>query len=290
MTTDNVELQDAIGAETAARERFQTAETEARAKALDLSRVRSLLAEVEALLVELAGRVHDGVLADADLAALDGRYRSVQRKIDRRNIDEVSRKVSAALHRESSVAQVQLRAAESTFVEGASAFKGKWPAASGDLTTSIEDRAGYRALLEGIVARGMPEHEANFLKLLRDKSRDLIGHLASDIRDAPKLVVDRIDPVNASLGRSRFDVDRYLRIEVKTRRAPEVLQFMADLKTVVDGAWNDETPFGGGEIFVVPGPVDDRLEVGHELQNLGRTPGLDLDAQVPVHVLSLIHI
>lgn len=259
LTTGNAKLHDAIGAENDARERYQTAETRARETSLHLGQVNLILAEVDALLAELAGRVREGVLTDADLAALEGRYRSVQRKIDRRNVGDVGRKVSDALHRESSAAQSRLGDAQSSFVEGASAFKTTWPAASGDLTTSIEDRAGYRALLDGIVARGLPEHEGNFLKLLREKSRDLIGHLASDIRDAPKLVADRIDPVNASLGRSRFDVERYLRIEVKTRRAPEVLQFMADLKTVVDGAWNDEDLVAAERRFVVLNQIMKRL-------------------------------
>ncbi|MBK5230700.1 MAG: hypothetical protein JJE27_05945, partial [Thermoleophilia bacterium] len=261
LTTGNAKLQDAIAAEKEARERHQDAEDRAREAALNLRQITATLAVVDALIAELQARVqvHLVVVADADATLLETRYRSVLRKIDRGNVGDVGRKVGEALHKESNAAQALLRSAQSSFVSGAELFRTKWPAASGDLTTSIEDRAGYRALLEGIVARGLPEHEANFLKLLRDKSRDLIGHLASDIRDAPKLVVDRIDPVNASLGRSRFDVDRYLRIEVKTRRAPEVLQFMADLKTVVDGAWNDEDLAAAERRFVVLNQIMKRL-------------------------------
>ncbi|MCY7405079.1 MAG: hypothetical protein LH475_10725 [Cryobacterium sp.] len=259
LTTDNVELQDALDAETQARERAEVAETKARAQALELSQGAALLVEVNALINEIEARTEDALLSEVDTAELETRYRSVLRKIDRRNIGEIGRKVSEALHRESNTALSLLRHAESEFVAGASVFKTKWPAASGDLTSSIDDRAGYRALLAGIVERGLPEHEGNFLKLLRDKSRDLIGHLASDIRDAPKLVADRIDPVNASLGRSRFDVERHLRIEVKTRRAPEVLQFMADLKTVVDGAWGDDTLAAAEQRFAVLNRLMQRL-------------------------------
>ncbi|MEC5148500.1 ATP-binding protein [Cryobacterium sp. GrIS_2_6] len=241
LTTDNLELQDALESETQARAGFDASEKEARAKALELSRVAAVVHEVNQLIHELEGRAQDAQLSEADIAALETRYRTVQRKIDRGNIGEIGRKVSDALHKESSTAQGLLRRAESDFGAGAIVFRATWPAASGDLTISIDDRAGYRALLAGIIERGLPEHEANFLKLLRDKSRDLIGLLASDIRDAPKLVADRIEPVNFSLGRSRFDVERHLRIDVKTRRTPEVLQFMADLKTVVDGAWGDDT-------------------------------------------------
>ncbi|MBB5639936.1 ATP-binding protein [Cryobacterium roopkundense] len=259
LTTDNAELHDALTAETEAREHFTSAEKLARSHEVTLRLIEAQLAEVDALIAELERTIDARELADADATALEARYRRVQRKLDRKNIGDVGRRVFESLSGEARVAQRALGDARSAFIEGAVAFKARWAAAAGDLTTSIEDRAGYRALLEGIVARGLPEHEANFLKLLRDKSRDLIGHLASDIRDAPKLVVDRIEPVNASLGRSRFDVDRYLRIEVKTRRAPEVLQFMADLKTVVDGAWSDDGLAAAEARFAVLNQIMQRL-------------------------------
>jgi uncharacterized protein YPO0396 len=261
LTTGNTELQDALGLEKVARQSHREADARARQTELHLSQVNATLAVVDSLIAELRARFEDQsvVVGDADAAALETRYRSVQRKIDRGNIGEVGRKVSESLHKESSAAQTLLRRAESDFVTGAIVFKTKWPAASGDLTTSIDDRAGYRALLSGILERGLPEHEGNFLKLLRDKSRDLIGHLASDIREAPKLVADRIDPVNGSLGRSRFDVERYLRIEVKTKRTPEVVQFMTDLKTVVDGAWGEDTLAAAEQRFAVLNRLMQRL-------------------------------
>lgn len=264
LTTGNTQLQDALDAEGQARESHRKADLRARETALRVSQVSATLATVDALIAELAVQVQDqpSAVGEGDAAQLETRYRSVQRKIDRGNIGEVGRKVSESLHRESSAAQMLLRRAETDFVAGASVFKATWPAAAGDLAISIDDRAGYRALLAGIVERGLPEHEGNFLKLLRDKSRDLIGHLASDIRDAPKQIADRIDPVNASLGRSRFDVERYLRIEVKTRRTPEVVQFMADLKTVVDGAWGEDTLAAAEQRFAVLNRLMQRLASG----------------------------
>ncbi|MBX0301146.1 hypothetical protein K2F54_14315 [Cryobacterium sp. 1639] len=259
LTTDNVELQHALAAESQARELFGVAEVQARATALALGQVSATLREVTDLIRDLEGRRPDAPLGEADVLALEARYRSGQRKIDRRNIADVGRKVSEALYKEASVAQAALRRAETEFAAGATVFTTTWPAAAADLTTSIDDRSGYTALLAGIVERGLPEHEGNFLKLLRDKSRDLIGHLASDIRDAPKLVADRIEPVNFSLGRSRFDVERYLRIDVKIRRAPEVLQFMADLKTVVDGAWGDDSLAAAEQRFAVLNRLMQRL-------------------------------
>lgn len=275
LTTGNAKLQDAIEAENEAKASYRKADATAFEKAGVLRDCTVGLAELGVLIAELTGKAIHGAVSETDAVELGKRYRAVQRKIDRRNVGDVGRKVADTLHRESSAAQARVAMAQSDFVSGAVAFSTRWEAASADLTTDIKDRAGYRALLTGIVARGLPEHEGNFLKLLREKSRDLIGHLASDIRDAPKMVEDRIDPVNASLGRSRFDVERYLRIKVKTKRTPEVQQFMADLKTVVDGAWTDEDLAAAEQRFAVLKRVMQRLASSDNADQAWRRRCLD---------------
>lgn len=191
--------------------------------------------------------VHDGgaalqeaLISEADDRELEGRYRGVQRKIDRHTIAAVGLRVSTALNAESKSAEMKRSRAQSHYTEKVVSFRIEWEAAALDLTAEIEDRGAYLLLLEQIEARGLPEHEQNFLRLLRDKSQDLIGHLLDDLRTAPRLVEERIDPVNTSLGRSEFDVDRFLRIRVKVRRSPEVRAFMDDLRAVVDGSWGEE--------------------------------------------------
>ena len=63
---------------------------------------------------------------------------------------------------------------------------------------------------------------------MRERSQDVVAHLLSDLRDAPGLIRERILPVNASLGRSPFEgADRFLEIDVKTTRTPEVDEFLA---------------------------------------------------------------
>ena len=54
-------------------------------------------------------------------------------------------------------------------------------------------------------------------------------------------------------------MERYLRIEVKTRRAPEVLQFMADLKTIVDGTWGEDTLASAEQRFALLNRLIQRL-------------------------------
>ncbi|WP_430647422.1 ATP-binding protein [Agromyces sp. GXS1127] len=240
LTTGNVALRDAVAAVDAARLRHTEAEQSAREASVAFNLAKRQLDEVEGIIASLQDRVASTSLDAADATDLEARYRSVRRRISRADVAEVSRQVTNALHSESNLARRRLAEAQNRFTEGATAFKARWAAESADLTAQIGDRGGYLALLGDIESRGLPEHEGNFLKLLREKSRDLIGHLLDDLRSAPRQVEERIDPVNASLGRSQFDIDRFLRIRVKIRRAPEVERFMADLKTVVDGNWNDE--------------------------------------------------
>ncbi len=191
---------------------------------------------------------------------LETRFRAERRSLSLETVDAVARKVQATLSREKDAAGKRVQSAAETFAGGAAAFAAAWPAASADLTIEIGDRYGYRDLLEGIVARGLPQKEGEFLALLRERSRDLIAHLLGDLRDAPALVRERILPVNASLGRSPFEGDDlFLEIEVKTARTGEVEQFLADLRRIVEGNWSDESLTAAEERFGVLQRVINRL-------------------------------
>lgn len=199
----------------------------------------ALLKELDEQIARLAVAVAATTIDEGDEAALEQRYRRGQRVLTRETINAATREVMHALHAEATRAYARQSAAESEFTEAAAAFRSKWPSAA-DLTAQIADRSGYLTLLERIVTRGLPEHEENFRKLLRDRSREHIGLLLSDLRDAPKQVTDRIDPVNVSLATSPFDQDRFLKIDVKVQRAPEVNDFMDDLRAITQGSWADE--------------------------------------------------
>lgn len=259
LTAGNTELHDALAARDAAGAEVRAAvSTLADARAA-LKAIDDGLGVLEELIARLADRVAGVALDEQDVAQLDLRYRNVQRSITRDTVESVGRKATSALHGELDASRRRQSAAEMRFVTGASAFKASWPAAGADLTAEIGDRHAYRELLAGIMARGLPEHEGNFLKLLREKSRDQIGLLASDLRNAPREVTERIAPVNASLGTSQFDHDRFLRIDVKVQRSGEVLEFMTDLQTITQGNWEDEDLESAEQRFTVLARVMHRL-------------------------------
>jgi len=172
---------------------------------------------------------------------LAGRFRRDRRALRMDAVDGTATAVLQALIHERQTTDARVQAAASRFADAAARYRAGWPAVSADLTNQIGDRDGYRLLLESITARGLPEHEANFRRLLRERSRDTIIYLRDELRGALRRVEERIAPINESLGRSEFDRDRYLRIRPKLRQSDEVKDFLADLGTIVDGTWADET-------------------------------------------------
>lgn len=259
LTTASAPLQKAQAAHERAKDRLAEADmgrTQAtRACALAEARERSVQERIEELEATPAPSMATDVLAE-----LERRFRAERRSLSLEVVDLVARQVQVGLSRDKDAAAKRVQTAAEAFAGSAASFAATWPAASADLTREIGDRYGYRALLEGIVARGLPEKESAFLALLRERSQDLIAHLLSDLRDAPALVRERILPVNASLGRSPFEgSDLFLEIEVKTTRTSEVEQFLADLRRVVEGNWADESLATAEERFGVLQAVISRL-------------------------------
>lgn len=180
---------------------------------------------------------------DEDLrTALTERFRAHQRSIKFDQVDNVTSRVLTELRTHTDTAREQKQDALTEFTKEATHFESRWQsvAANANLTTSIEDRGGYREILHAIQARGLPEHEANFRQLLERRSRESITFLRDDLLSAQRQIENRISPVNESLGRSPFDRDGYLRIKVKLRRTAEVAEFLDTLRSIVDGNWTED--------------------------------------------------
>ncbi|MFT8636594.1 MAG: SbcC/MukB-like Walker B domain-containing protein [Pseudoclavibacter sp.] len=164
----------------------------------------------------------------------------MQRSITRIQLASVGQQVSLKLRRERDKQLEAARQADNQVTQLATAFKERWPAAAADLTGGVGDREALVDMLDDIVAHGLPDHEQNFRRLLRDRSRDLIGGLVSEILDAPGLVSERVLPVNDALRRSPFDEGRYLHLRVKTQRSEAAKTFIKDLQSVTEGSWGDQ--------------------------------------------------
>ena len=244
LTHGDADLQAALAARSEAKDALDEAREQDKQAGFAQRQAADRLAELQREIARLRAAVDAGTLEEEAAEELERRYRrrSPQRRLTRESIGETGRRVSDDLHAEQRSAATRAGDARSAFEGGARSFATRWPGPAADLTPRVEDRGGHRSLRERIEVRGLPQHEDRFRRLLREKSHELMGHLLSDLREAPRLVTQRIEPVNASLGRSRFDRDRHLRIRVKTQRGPEVTRFIDDLRGVVDGAWDDSDP------------------------------------------------
>lgn len=276
LTDENSTLTDALVYERAAQQASVDALRDRDVATAAAARVTH---EKEAILKAMAEAVERmqelPEVTDDDARALDGRYRSIQRRIDRANIGSVQGKVMQALVTEERAAMNAVVRARSVFEAAASEFLGAFPDVADRLTSSIDDRAGYRSRRADIETRGLPDHESRFLQLLREKSRDAIGLLLSAIRDAPKEIRDRIDPVNDSLSRSEFDRGRTLRIRVKEQRSSEVSGFISDLRAIVDGSWSDNDLEVAEQRFAVLDRVMRRLGSSERADQLWQRRCLD---------------
>ncbi len=260
LTSASSSLRDAQLAQERAAQQADEARSEHEQALRSEGSAHDALSRLTAQIEELDAATGAATIDDDLGRTLDERFRSERRSLALENVDGVARSVQNALSREKDTAIGRVGRAESTFTGRAAEYRSAWPAASAELTSEIADRYGYRTLLEGIVARGLPEREGDFRRLLRERSRDVIAHLSADLHDAPALIRERILPVNASLGRSPFEgVDRFLEIDVKTARTGEVQDFLAHLRRIVEGNWADESNEGAKQRFAVLQQVIGRL-------------------------------
>ena len=189
-------------------------------------------------------RITSGELPQVDeqtSQALDERFRRKRRHIELGELDAVHEQVRSALEHERDEALGRQTTFGNRVIELATRFNTTWPAASADLSPTINDRGHYIEILDEIVSRGLPDHETQFRTLLRERSRDLIGNLVNEILEAPRRIEHRVSPINDSLRRSPFDAHRYLQLRVKTRRSPIVTDFLAQLRSVSEKSWDDDS-------------------------------------------------
>lgn len=277
LTSRDSGLQSALAALRRAEQEREEAKQQAIDVAVELKSARTNADEVERVATETRAAIEAGRIPevdDATTAELDERFR-IRRNITRQQLSDVGIVVVRRLQHERDQAQGTASKASEELVTSAVKFTNRWPEASTELTPTVADRAGYLSLLDAIVARGLPEHEADFLRLLRERSRDLIGELVSDILGAPHEIDERVRPINDSLRRSPFDTGVYLRLRVKTRRSETVTRFLNDLRSISEGSWTDDDLATAEARFATLAEIMRRLESSDHVDRTWRQACLD---------------
>lgn len=278
LTRGDGNLQMAIAAAAAAREARDSSAREHEDARVALRQQEERHRELNVVIGDALAAIEAGVVADIVLevrTALDARFRAVQRHLTRTTIAEVAQQVTSQLIVERDRAWDDQTKAGNAVQRLVTEFSDRWPAASVDLSPSIADRQGYLDLLDQIVAHGLPEHEARFLQLLRERSRDLIGELVSDVLGAPREIEERVHPVNTSLRRSPFDEGRYLRLRVKVRRSDTVTRFIKDLQSISAGSWGDDDHATAEQRFATLAELMRRFASSDHIDRAWRTQCLD---------------
>ncbi len=150
---------------------------------------------------------------------------------------KVERRLAARLSRMVGDENRQKLAASSTM----QTYRSGWPVAAADLGADYEDIEGYLAIYRQIKASGLPDHELQFLNLLRDFSRDSITRLSAAIHDAPGEIANKLEPVNESLKRSEYAPGTHLKIQMQLSRGRLAQQFLNDLNAITSGEFNRAT-------------------------------------------------
>lgn len=234
----NEELQSLLNALTVAEEELartlkNRTEIQAELGALEMRRKA-----LESALAHLQSARETTI--DEDVSQeLHRRFHARRRTLSEAALSEETQRVAAELRREETAAQTQTRMAAEEISQVATRFKERWPGTASSLTASVEDRGSFLEIYDNIVAQGLPEHEGKFLRLLRERSRDLVGDLRSEIMGAAAAVREKIVPINDSLMRSEYDDGRYLRLRVRSTRPSAAEEFLAELKEISEGSWGD---------------------------------------------------
>ncbi|MFC6356614.1 ATP-binding protein [Luethyella okanaganae] len=275
LTQGNADLTDAGELARMAEAELHTANESAAQVRIKLAEVASRREQLETEAARVREELGDQEVDEGTAQALTKRFRANRRKLDRHTIIDVSDDVRDDLLKLNTAAAERSNRAFARYTEAVGDVRRRWPAITADLTSSIADRGGYRQLRAEIESRGLPAHEQAFLNLLRDRSRELIAFLRSELLDAPRLVRERIEPVNDSLRRSPFDRERWLQIHVREQRGLEVRELLEDLKRIVEGSWADEDITSAEERFAVLARVIARLGSSEHKDRLWRDRCLD---------------
>lgn len=288
LTKDNVALDQATAAVAQARQ-YRDEATRSYDKARDdlhaATRIQQQLTSEIARLQAETGAADFAQIPQEHTAELDKRFRKTKRSVTRDNLYEVGLEVSQLLGKERDVALSQVLVSSAKITGIATAFKGRWPATAVDLSTEVSDRDRYVEILAGITKNDLPKHEKNFLNLLQERSRDMVGELVDAIMDGPQAITTRVTQINESLKRSEFDRDRFLQLRPKIQRTPTVTQFLNDLRSISEGSWGTLSQADAEQRFLVLAQLMDRLSSSDYADRAWRSQCLD----TRLHVTFLAH-
>ena len=194
---------------------------------------------IEAAQARLA-EVEINVEVDPDLfQELETKLRSRKRRLTRENINSLSDEVQAELDTTLKRAAQAITSTNTKIGNILTSYLAGWPAESAELRAEPEFAGEAINRLEALRADRLPEFRGRFLDLLNGQSVMHLSHISTQLARAKGDIETNLGPINASLKRSPYTPDgggRYLQIEVRDNRGPEVREFQQDLREATAGS------------------------------------------------------
>lgn len=244
LVTSSPEVRELSRAYEDACDSLQATEEELREVQRQITVAETSIAADQARLaeVERASVAVDQALFDE----LEAKLKSRKRRLTRENIgslaDEVQSELDATIKHNAQV----ITSANTKIGNILTSYLAGWPSESAELRAEPEFAGEAINRLEALRADRLPEFRGRFLELLNGQSVMHLSHISTQLARAKGDIETNLGPINASLMRSKYTPEgggRYLQIEVRDNRGPEVREFQQDLREATAGSLSaaDET-------------------------------------------------
>jgi uncharacterized protein YPO0396 len=138
--------------------------------------------------------------------------------------------------------QERLRLCENRLISLMDKFRGRYPAETVEMDSSVAAVDEYRSLHQRLVEDDLPRFESEFKSYLNVNTiRDIAG-FQSALRQQEDLIRERVERINASLVGIDYNPGRYIRLEAARTPNVEIRDFRQELRACTDNAVS-----GGGD-------------------------------------------
>lgn len=196
-------------------------------------KIEEITQEINHLEAELATRepVDDSISAE-----LTTRINKETRRLSQLTFTKVSDNIQRELDQTISESETTISEANKRITRILADFAAKWPAEKAEIQPDPSFAGEAINRLVFLRNDRLAEFEKKFLDLMNERSAAQLGTLSTTLRRARGDIETRLSPVNESLGRSEFNPDRWLRVEVRDNRSVDAQQFLSDLTAATSGA------------------------------------------------------
>jgi uncharacterized protein YPO0396 len=176
--------------------------------------------------------------------------------IDIDNLDRIAQLAERSLTEEMKLLAEQrtvlIRAIEDQFA----LFRRQWPMDASELDSTLASAQEFFAKLRRLETDRLPDYEQRFFDLLRNQSHQNLAALSTHLTQAAKTIREKLEIVNESLARARFNAGTYLKIAPSDRNIEEVRQFRQDIQSALSHAWTGNRDEAEARFMVLRGLVE----------------------------------